>query len=129
MMFPHAITIYRHSVVNGADNYSMTILNGCYWYGKQSITGAGKGTERANICTVVFSPELTATYGLKWSIRPGDRIVKGHDGLVGISVTGVSTVGMKVIEGLKELPRDAMTVKAVEENICGSSVDNITLVC
>ena len=127
-MFPHTITIYRHSVVNGADNYSMTILNGCYWYSKASIAGSGKGTERTNSCTIVTSPELAAKYGLTWDVQPGDRVVKGHDGLVGASIAGVSTVGVKTIGSLRELPTNAMTIKAVEENVCGSSVDNITLI-
>lgn len=127
-MFPHIITIYRHSVVNGADTYRMIILNGCYWYGESSIAGSGKGTERTDGCTVVFSPELTAKYGLTWDVRPGDRIVKGHDGLVGTSIPGITTVGEKVIGSLKELPVGTVTVKSVNVNVCGSSVDNITLI-
>ena len=126
-MFPHTITIYHHFVENGVDNYQSTVLSGCYWYGKASIVGAGKGTENTGSCTVVVSPEQTAKFGETWEVRPGDRIVLGNDCLVGRCISGLATVGGKAIKSLKELPRDAMTVKAVDINICGSSVDNVTL--
>jgi hypothetical protein len=73
----------------------------------------GKGTERADSFTAIASPEVTALYGDSWSVKVGDRVVKGS----GPDITS-----------WKDLHGDVMTVKAIEENIYGSSVDNITLV-
>lgn len=112
-MFPHTITIFHHSVVNGADVYSRTELPGCYWNRKASQAGAGKGTEKTDSYTVIVSPEQTANYGVTWNVYTGDRVVKGS---------------APDITSWKELTGDVMTVKVVEENICGSSVDNITLI-
>jgi hypothetical protein len=111
-MFPHTITIYHHFVDDGTDVYDKKVLTGCYWNHKASRTGSGKGTEKADSYTVVVSPEQTAKYGVTWDVYTGDRVVKGS----GPDITS-----------WKELPGDVMTVKVVEENICGSSVDNITL--
>ena len=112
-MFPHTITIYHHSVVDGADVYSRTEVSGCYWNRKAGQTGSGKGTEKTDSYMVVASPETTALYGDTWSVNTGDRVVKGS---------------APDITSWKDLKGDVMTVKAIEENICGSSVDNITLI-
>ena len=111
-MFPHTITIYHHFVENGADVYSKKVLSGCYWNHKATQAGSGKGTERSDTYTIVISPEQTVNYGLTWDVYPGDRVVKGSG---------------PDINSWKELTGDVMVVKAIEENICGSSVDNITL--
>ena len=111
-MFPHTVTIYHHFVENGTDVYSKKVLDGCYWIHKASQAAAGKGTEKTDSYTVIFSPEQTARYGVYWDVYAGARVVKGS----GPDITS-----------WKELKGDVMTVKAVEENICGSSVDNITL--
>lgn len=130
-MFPHTITIYHHSVVNGADVYNMTTLSGCYWVRTASMAGAGKGAERTDSYTIVLSPEQTAKYGTVWNVYPGDRVVKGikSGATAGKAVSGAVIVGHTPIKSWKELTGDVMVVKAVEENICGSSVDNITLIC
>ena len=112
MMFPHTITIYHHSVVGGTDVYDRTVLPGCYWVHKASQVGTGKGTEKTDSYTVVVSPEQTALYGQTWNVYAGDRAVKGS---------------ASDITSWRELTGDVMTVKVVEENICGSRVDNITL--
>ena len=111
-MFPHTITIFHHSVVNGTDVYSRTEVPGWYWSHKAAQAGSGKGTEKADSYTVIASPETTALYGDSWSVTTGDRVVKGS---------------APDITSWKDLKGDVMTVQAVEENICGSSVDNITL--
>ena len=111
-MFPHTITIFHHSVVNGTDVYSRAEVSGWYWHRKAGQTGSGKGTERTDSYMVVASPETTALYGDVWSVQVGDRVVKGS---------------APDIASWKDLKGDVMTVKAIEENICGSSVDNITL--
>lgn len=112
-MFPHTITIFHHSVAGGTDVYSRTEVSGWYWNHKAAQTGSGKGAERADTYTVVASPETTALYGDTWSVNVGDRAVKGS---------------APNIASWKDLKGDVMTVKAVEENICGSGVDNITLI-
>lgn len=111
-MFPHTITIYHHFVEDGTDVYSKKVLTDCYWNHKASQTGSGKGTEKTDSYTVVASPEQTANYGVTWDVYTGDRVVKGS----GPDITS-----------WRELTGDVMTVKAIEENICGSCVDNITL--
>ena len=130
-MFPHTITIYHHSVVNGADVYDMTVLSGCYWMRTASRTGTGKGAEKTDSYTIVLSPEQTAKYGTVWNVYPGDRVVRGVKSIAtaGKCVSGAVLVGRTdAITSWKELTGDVMVVKAVEENICGSSVDNITLI-
>lgn len=111
-MFPHTVTIYHHSVVGGTDVYDKTVLSGCYWSRKGSQTGSGKGTEKTDSYTVIVNPALTALYGTTWKAYAGDKVVKGS---------------APDIQSWKELTGDVMTVKVVEENICGSCVDNITL--
>lgn len=112
-MFPHTITIFHHSVVNGADVYSRTEVPGWYWMHEAAQNGSGKGTERSDSYKVVASQATTAQYGDSWSAKVGDRAVKGS---------------APDITSWKDLKGDVMTIKAIEENICGSSVDNITLI-
>ena len=111
-MFPHTITIFHHSVVNGADVYSRTEIPGWYWVHTAANTGAGKGTERSDTYKVVASQLTTANYGVTWDVNVGDRVVKG------------SAPDITSWKDLKEF----MVVKAIEENICGSGVDNVTLI-
>lgn len=111
-MFPHTITIYHHSVIDGADVYEKKEIPGWYWMHIASSTGSGKGTEKTDSYKLVASQLTTAEYRKTWEVYVGDRVVKGYG---------------PNISSWKEL-KDAMVVKAVEENICGSSVDNITLI-
>ena len=111
-MFPHTITIYHHFVEDGVDVYSKKEIPGWYWMQTKSNIGSGKGAEKTDSYKVVASPLTTSQYGLTWDVYVGDRVVKGS---------------APDINSWKEL-KDAMVVKAVEENICGSSVDNITLI-
>ena len=129
-MFPHTITIFHHSIENGADVYTKTVLMGCYWMRNASMSGVGKGAEKTDSYTVILSPEQTAKYGSVWKVYPGDRVIKGYDdvGIVGDSVAGVAVSGETHITSWKDLKGDVMVVKTVEENICGSCVDNITLI-
>lgn len=110
-MFPHTITIYRHRVENGADIITRQIVNGVYWYGGAGITASGKGTTEENSATIITSPEATCQYKGGWDIEPKDRIIKGE----GPEITA-----------LRDIPA-SLTVLKVEENICGSTVDNITI--
>lgn len=110
-MFPHTITIYRHKVENGADIITRQIVKGVYWYGGAGITPSGKGTVEDNPTTIITSPETTAQYKSDWDIEPKDRILKGEH---------------PEINSLKEISAALMVLK-VDDNICGSTVDNITI--
>ena len=111
MMFPHTITIYHHTVDDGVDIYTKNEVPGWYWMQTISTVGAGKGAERSNTYKLVASPLTTSQYGVYWDVYVGDRVVKGFG---------------PDIASWKEL-KDAMVVGSIEVNICGSSVDNITL--
>lgn len=111
-MFPHTLTIYHHSVEAGTDVYRRAVVPGWYWMHTASAAGAGHGTQKTDTYTAVSSPLTASTYGKTWTVSPGDKAIKGE----GTEITS-----------WKDLQGDVMTVKAVEENICGSSVDNITL--
>ena len=112
-MFPHTITIYHHFIENGADVYDKKEVPGWYWMQTKSNTGVGKGTERSDTYKVVASRLTTSHYRDTWDVYVGDRIVKGS---------------APDITSWKDLKGDVMVVKAIEENICGSGVDNITLI-
>lgn len=111
-MFPHTITIYRHSVINGADVYDKQVLDGFYWNGKVTQNADNKGVDNTAKITAVSSPERAKSYGDKWSVEVGDIIIKGKG---------------SNISSLKELTLPYYKVCAVEENICGSDVDNIVV--
>ena len=111
-MFPHTITIYHHFIENGVDVYYRTVVSGWYWMHTASNTGSGKGTEKTDSYKLVASQLTTANYKETWDVYVGDRVVKGSG---------------PYITSWKDL-KDFMVVKAIEENICGSSVDNITLI-
>ena len=110
-MFPHTITIYRHTVADGKDVFVRQTVSGVYWYGSTGLIGSGKGAETDGNVTVITSPALAATYGTGWTCLPGDRIMKG--------------IG-KDITSWKQLS-DGRTVLGVEESICGSPVDCVTI--
>ncbi len=77
-MFPHVITIYRHSVENGADKYRRQTVRDVYWYGRRGVTISGKGLQAANFVTVVSSPEQAAAFGTSWNVILGDRLIRGE---------------------------------------------------
>lgn len=112
-MFPHVITIYRHSVENGADKYRRQTVRDVYWYGRRGVTISGKGLQAANFVTVVSSPEQAAAFGTSWNVILGDRLIRGE----GSDITS-----------WKDL-KNSVTVIRIEDNRCGGSVDNITLEC
>ena len=112
-MFPHTLTIYHHFVENGADVYNKTEVPGWYWMHTASSMEAGKGAERTDTYKAVSSQLTTSNYGVTWDVYVGDRVVKGS---------------APDIDSWKDLKGDVMVVKAIEENICGSGVDNITLI-
>ena len=110
-MFPHTVTIYRHSVENGADVITRQHIKGVYWFGGSGITSTGKGMTEESSATIITSPETAGHYGSDWTVKPKDRILKGEH---------------PEIKSLKEIP-EALTVKTVNDNTCGCPVDNITI--
>ncbi len=110
-MFPHTITIYRHALIDGEDIYAKQEITGVYWCGAKGIQQSGKGITEDDQITIVTSPELTKTFGTEWSVMPGDRIIKGK---------GSEITSLKQIKG-------GITAMRVEESICGSDVDNVTI--
>ena len=110
-MFPHTITIYRHSIVNNQDVYTKQTLSGFYIMPSKSFTSGDKSLEKTTPTTIVSNPENALKYGTEWDIQAGDRIVKG----VGGDITA-----------LKQLI-NAIEVTSVQENVCGSAVDNIVI--
>ena len=112
-MFPHTITIYHHFVEDGVDVYVKKEVPGWYWMHTAANTGAGKGTEKSDTYKIVAYQATTCLYKDTWDVYVGDRVVKGS---------------APDIASWKYLKGDVMVVKATEENICGSGVDNITLI-
>ena len=112
-MFPNTVTIYRHEIKDNRDVYFRQVVKGFYIWGSMGLVGKGKGAENDDKIKIMSSPERAADYGKTWNVKKGDLIIKG---------TG------KEISALKELA-ESFTVMSVEENICGSSVDNVLIVC
>ena len=112
-MFPNTITIYSHSSQNLKDIYTRQVVSGVYWYGSVGMSSANKGVENVSDVKIVTSPETTAEYSKSWTVRNGDRIVKGEHGDI---------ASFKDLNG-----EQVITVTSVAEHICGSEVDNITI--
>ena len=110
-MFHHTITIYRHTVQDGADVYTKQVIDEVYWFGGAERAGSGKGVEGSIPTTIITSPELAWAFGTAWNAAPGDIVIKGE---------GPDITSLKQIQG-------GITVMRVEENVCGSTVDNITI--
>lgn len=112
-MFPHKITIFHHAEKDGKDVYTRKVVPGFYWYGPTGIVQSGKGQEREDNVTIVSSPENARSYGEKWTVQKGDRVVKGE---------------CPDVSSFKELnDKEVITVMKVDPNVCGSLVDNITI--
>lgn len=112
-MFPHTITIFHHATTGGKDVYTRKVVEGVYWYGSTGISRDGKGQEGTDSITVISSPENARTYGSKWTVQKGDRVVKGVCG------------DISSFKDLKD--KEVITVMKVNPDVCGSLVDNITI--
>lgn len=110
-MFPHSITIYKHSVIDGEDAYFMQCLDGFYWQERNSRSNKDKGAEATSEIIVVSSSQNAQNFNDKWNIDIGDIIIKGKG---------------NHITSLKELD-EYYKVNAVSVNVCGSLVDNIVV--
>ena len=116
---PHTITIYN----SYAGKYYKKVLNNVYWYGTDSINISGKGiVESGNINIIIDGSNLndyvskekytggTDTY----TIQEGCRILFGE----GPDITSLS----EIPETFKQI-----TVFGIDENLVGSSIDNILI--
>lgn len=112
-MFPHTITIFHHIAEKDKDIYTRKVVPGFYWYESTGIVQSGKGQESDDSVTIISSPENAKTFGKKWTVQKGDRVVKGD---------------CPDISSFKDLNgKEAVTVMKVEPNVCGSLVDNVTI--
>lgn len=110
-MFPHSITIYKHSIIDGEDVYFMQCVDGFYWQEKTNLNNKDKGSENTGEITVISSLRNAQSFNDKWNVDIGDIIIKGKG---------------NHITSLKE-PDTYYKVNAVSFNVCGSLVDNIVV--
>lgn len=110
-MFPHTITIYRHSTENGTDVYTKQVLDGFYAVVNKSLTTDQKGVEHNKPSVIISSPEKAQKYGTEWTVQGKDKIIIGE----GADITS-----------FMDIP-EAITVTGIEVNVIGSAVDNVTI--
>lgn len=117
MEMPHTITIYNK--LN--DIYYKKVLHGVYWYGTDSINLSGKSAVESGNINIIIDNENLVGYvsenefvGDKdtFTIQRENRIILGE----GPDITS-----------LTEIPKSfkQMTVFGIDENLVGSSIDNI----
>lgn len=111
-MYPHTVTIYRHSSKNGEDAYQKYILPGVYWYGSFGVSAAKNGFEQAAGITVELPKAHADTFGVSWFAEPGDLCVLG---------TGPDIGRQRDLDGFTK-----MTIQSIQVNRCGSALDNIS---
>lgn len=112
-MFPHTITIYRHTTNAGADVYNKQTISGFYTVQNISLTTDQKGVDVSKPTTIISSAENAQKYGKEWTVQAKDRIVIGP----GADITSFT-----------DIP-NAMTVMGIQINVIGSECDNITITC
>lgn len=110
-MFPHTITIYHHTVVNGVDTYSKTILKDVYYHVRQNTEQSGKGVVTVKETEITASPEVSRQIGKAWNVFTEDRIVLGE---------GTDIQSWKGLNG-------AITVTGIDVNVIGCAVDNVII--
>lgn len=109
MQFIDTVTIFHKGE---QDVYDRKVIHGCYWYGNDSITIQENGIIHDNSINVFFPCSVIKEYELK--VYKGDRIVKGD---------------VPMIKSVNELSQyeHRITVLTVNENIVGSSLDNLVV--
>lgn len=114
-MFPHTITIFRHSQDLQSDTYIKHVLKGVYWYGNGKITVSGNGVNKQNNINIIVPKEHVDTFKIEWDIKEKDYVVLGE---------------VEDIESVKDLKvyDDVITVISIDKNICNSELDNIVIV-
>lgn len=114
-MFPHTITIYRHTVgSNNEDVYTRTVITGVYIDDSVGIRGDNVGAVRTDGVSVITNQGLAENLGKTWSVQPGDRVMRG---------TGSAITSLKQLDGVP----DVWTVLRVRRHTPQGSVDNIII--
>lgn len=114
-MFPHQITIYRHTVdASEADVYTRQVIRDVYVNDAVAVRVNDRGDISADGVTVVTTPALAASLGSAWTVQPGDRIMRG---------AGPAITSLRDLVGLA----DVWTVLRVRRHTPGGTVDNIVI--
>lgn len=114
-MFPHTITIYRHTVgSNDADVYTRTVISGVYIDDSIGVRGDNRGDVRSDGVSVITNQGLAESYGSAWDAAPGDRIMRG---------TGEAITSLRDLDGIP----DVWTVLRIRRHTPQGRVDNIII--
>lgn len=123
-MFPDEITIFN-KIENGDETtYHLKHLKNVIWYGTDNINLSGKGIVNSDDINIVIPLESLSDYKKVsefnelddksnfFTLQKEDKIVKGV---------------ADDIKSVKELSKyeNVVTIKSIEENLFGSSIDNI----
>ena len=117
MKKPHTITIYNEY----KGEYLKSILHNVYWYGTDSINISGKGIVEAGAINIIIDGDNLLKYVTEreykgdkntFTIQRENRIILGE----GPDIVSVD-----------DIPNNfkIMTVFGIDENLVGSSIDNI----
>ena len=116
---PHTITIYNEY----KGEYLKSILHNIYWYGTDSINISGKGIVEAGAINIIIDGDNLLKYVTEreykgdkntFTIQRENRIILGE----GPDIVSVD-----------DIPNNfkIMTVFGIDENLVGSSIDNILI--
>lgn len=116
---PHTITIYNEY----KGEYLKSILHNVYWYGTDSINISGKGIVEAGAINIIIDGDNLLKYVTEreykgdkntFTIQRENRIILGE----GPDIVSVD-----------DIPNNfkIMTVFGIDENLVGSSIDNILI--
>ncbi len=119
MKMPHTITIYNEC----EGKYLKTVLHEVYWYGTDSINISGKGIVEAGAINIIIDGDNLLKYVTEreyegkedtFTIQRENRIILGEG---------------PEIESVNDIPNNfkVMTVFGIDENLVGSSIDNILI--
>lgn len=119
---PHTITIYNKLKVDGTEQYIKRVLNNVYYYGTDSVNISGKGVVESGNINIIIDGENLEDYvnyksfsdSSKYTIKPNDRIVLG----VGPDITSINELNDSIRQ---------ITVFSIDENLVGSSLDNLLI--
>ena len=116
---PHTITIYNEY----KGEYLKSILHNIYWYGTDSINISGKGIVEAGAINIIIDGDNLLKYVTEreykgdkntFTIQRENRIILGE--------------GPDIVSA-DDIPNNfkIMTVFGIDENLVGSSIDNILI--
>ena len=119
MKMPHTITIYNEY----NEKYLKTIIKGVYWYGTDSINISGKGIVEAGAINIIIDGDNLLKY-------IPEREYKGNKDTFTIQRENRIILGEGPdINSVNDIPSNfkVMTVFGIDENLVGSSIDNILI--